>query len=66
MADDARREPSAVHALKNHLAVIIGYSDLLLSEMSGDDPRRKDVTEIQIAATEALALVKGELKDRLS
>lgn len=65
MADD-HRESAELHALKNHLAVIIGYSDLLMSEMPADDPKRKDITEISLAANAALALIKGELKDRLS
>lgn len=55
MADEPTREDHVVHTFKNHLAIIIGFSDLLLSEMADDDPRRKDVTEINRAGRAALA-----------
>lgn len=51
------REPEVIHSFKNHLAIIIGFSDLLLSEMAVDDPRRKDVIEIHKAGQSALALL---------
>lgn len=51
------REPEVMHSFKNHLAIIIGFSDLLLSEMAVDDPRRKDVIEIYKAGQSALALL---------
>lgn len=48
-----------VHDLKNLLGIIIGYSNLLLDEMSADDPRRADIEEIQKAGNSALALVEN-------
>ena len=54
-ADDAALD--SVHTFKNHLAIIIGFSDLVLSEMDEHDPRRKDVLEIHKAAHAALALL---------
>ncbi len=58
MLDDANKEDHVVHTFKNHLAIIIGFSDLLLSEMSADDPRRKDVAEINKAGRDALAALQ--------
>lgn len=45
------------HSFKNHLAIIIGFSELLLAELSQDSPHRKDVQEIHKAGHEALALL---------
>ena len=45
------------HDLKNQLSIILGFSDLLLTETKPDDPRRGELEEIHRAATEALALV---------
>lgn len=55
----ASDESDAEHALKNHLAIILGYCDLLLSEMDPADPRHEDLLEIQRAAKGALALVNA-------
>ena len=43
----------AVHALSNHLAVILGFIELVLAQTKPDDPRRKDLLEIRDAAREA-------------
>lgn len=45
------------HSFKNHLAIIIGFSELLLAELPQDSPHRKDVQEIHKAGHEALALL---------
>ena len=58
MADELSGENQVVHTFKNHLAIIIGFSDLLLQEMAADDPRRKDITEINNAGKAALADLK--------
>jgi signal transduction histidine kinase len=47
-----------VHDMKNLLGIIIGYSALLLDEMTGDDSRRPDVDEIRKAGEGALALLE--------
>jgi signal transduction histidine kinase len=46
-----------VHDMKNMLGIIIGYSNLLLDEMSGDDPKRPDVEEIRKAGDKALVIL---------
>lgn len=45
------------HALKNYLAIILGFSELLLQETAVDDPRRGDLEEIHKAAAAAVQLV---------
>jgi hypothetical protein len=47
----------AMHRLKNHLAVIIGFCDLLVEESTVDDPRRADFLEIQQSARAAMAVL---------
>lgn len=51
-----------IHRLKNLLAVIAGFCDLLLLESPADDPRRADVLEVQKAASEAMALMPEVVK----
>jgi signal transduction histidine kinase len=51
-------DPNATtHALKNCLAIILGYAELLLQESAPDDPRRVDFQEIHRAATAAVRLM---------
>lgn len=47
----------AVHALSNHLAVILGFIELVLAQTKPDDPRRKDLLEIRDAAREAARII---------
>jgi hypothetical protein len=61
-ADDRSRgsitlDPSAVHRLSNHLAVILGFVELLLADASAVDPRREDLLEIRAAAIAAATLL---------
>ena len=44
------------HDFKNQLAIILGFSELLLAEAAGD-PRRRDLEEIHRAAETALNLL---------
>lgn len=61
--DSTRRSPPAtldgpaVHALSNHLAVILGFIELVLAETQPDDPRRADLIEIRDAAVEAARII---------
>lgn len=55
MPDDDKHR----HDFKNQLGIILGFADVLLTDMSPDDARRPDVEEIQKAATAALALLAG-------
>ena len=64
MAEPDGADLDAVHTFKNHLAIIIGFADLVLSEMAEDDPRRMDVLEIHRAAHAALALLPAVIGRR--
>jgi hypothetical protein len=47
------------HALKNYIAIILGYADLVLEDMAPDDPRLPDLQEIHKAATAAVTLLNS-------
>ena len=53
----------AVHARSNHLAVILGFIELVLAETGPDDPRRDDLIEIHNAAIEAAKLIARRLDE---
>jgi two-component sensor histidine kinase len=53
-----------VHQLKNHLAIIVGFCDLLISETPDEDPRKADLLDVQKAARDAMA-VMPEIARRL-
>lgn len=57
-----RYEPAAIHALKNHVSVIIVMCELLLEGVP-DGQLRTDLIEIQKAANAAMDLVPS-LRDR--
>lgn len=54
---DVDPEPPELHQLKNHLAIIIGFCDLVLGDMRDDDPKRVDIQEMRKAGQAALALL---------
>lgn len=62
MDDAFSLEPEVVHRFKNHLAVVVSFSDLLLVELPEDSPHRADVIEIQKAAQAAMALLPALVK----
>ena len=47
------------HDMKNALGIVVGYANLLLSEMPEDDPKRADVEEIRKAGETALELLEN-------
>jgi len=49
--------PDSEHMLRNYLAIVVGYAELLLQEAAQDDPRRADFDEIHRAATAAMQLI---------
>ncbi|HWF87154.1 MAG TPA: hypothetical protein VG222_19990 [Vicinamibacterales bacterium] len=57
MSEPLDRELEVIHRFKNHLAVMISFSDLLMLEMPEDSPHRADVAEIHRAGRAALALL---------
>jgi hypothetical protein len=46
-----------VHQLKNHLAIIVGFCDLLIADTPVDDPRTDDLREVHDAARQAMAVM---------
>jgi hypothetical protein len=44
------------HVLKNHMAIILGYCELLLADTPEDDPRHGDLGEMYRAANAVLAM----------
>lgn len=55
---DRPYSPDVEHELKNQLAIIRGYCDLLLEDTPRDDPRHADLLEIQTAAAAALQILR--------
>jgi hypothetical protein len=53
----ARTNNQVMHELKNHLAVIVGFCDLLVSDAAADDPRTRDLLEVCRAARQAMAAI---------
>lgn len=45
------------HTLKNHIAVIVGYCELMLRDTGLDDPRHGDMVEVHRAAMAVLAML---------
>ena len=50
-------EPEAVHLLSNHLAVIVGFVELILADAAPADPHFEDLSEIRAAAVAAANLI---------
>ena len=46
------------HDFRNHLGIILGFSEVLLAEAPPADPRRGDLEEIHAAAMAALELLE--------
>ena len=53
-----------MHEFKNHLSVIIGFCDLLLSDLPEGDPKRADIVEMRKAGRSAMALLP-QLSERM-
>ena len=49
--------PTIAHELKNRLAIIIGYSQLLVESLPPEDPRHADAAEVLEAARQAAELL---------
>ena len=50
-------EPAAIHRLSNHFMVILGFIELMLVDLSPDDPHRSDLIEVRTAAVEAAKMI---------
>ncbi len=54
MADATRSFDRWLHDVRNQLSIILGFSEILLQELEGDDARRHDLQEIHDAAERAM------------
>jgi uncharacterized protein (DUF2342 family) len=52
-----RTNDQVIHELKNQLAVIVGFCDLLVSDAAAGDPRTADLLEVHQAARQAMAAI---------
>jgi hypothetical protein len=57
MSDVPSRERELLHALKNQLSIVVGFSDLVYSDTPPEDPRHADLAEIRKAARAAMAII---------
>ena len=55
---DLAADSKARHDFKNHMGIILGFSELLIADMADDDPRKPDVMEIRTAALSAMELLR--------
>jgi hypothetical protein len=51
---------STEHAIKNHLAIIIGFCELVLNETPPGDSRHADLQEILRAARELMIIFRRD------
>jgi len=56
------RRGALVHELKNYLAIIVGFSELMLGDMVPEDPRRSDLVEVHKAARDAVRVLPEVLR----
>jgi hypothetical protein len=50
-------DSAAMHQLSNHLAIILGFVELILAETASDHPRYVDLVEVRNAAVQAAELI---------
>ena len=53
-------DPETEHTIKNHLAVIAGFCELLLADTPADDPRHADLQEMNRSARALIALFRKD------
>jgi hypothetical protein len=46
-----------LHDVRNQLSIILGFSEILLQELDGQDAKRSDIQEIHTAAERAMAAI---------
>ena len=55
--------PDDIHLLSNHLAVIIGFVELMIADGAPDSPHFNDLLEIRAAAVAAANLIGKAMPD---
>lgn len=54
---DSDADDQLAHEFKNQMAIVVGFCDLLLSELPHDHPLRTDLEQIHVASHAAIALL---------
>ncbi len=55
----SNRDDDFDHMLRNQVAIVVGYCDLLLDEVPADSPLRNDLLEMQKAAAIAMDMLRA-------
>jgi len=66
VSDEQRRtapESRRLHNIRNQLSVIIGYCDLLVTDIPQGDRKHADIVEMRKAAYAAMQLLEGMRED---
>jgi hypothetical protein len=50
-------DPEIVHALSNHLSVILGFVEIVIADLPEDHPHYRDLVEVRDAALAAAELI---------
>ena len=53
-------DPETEHTVKNQLAVIVGFSELLLADTPAEDPRHADLQEVNRAARQLMEIFRRD------
>lgn len=61
-----RQDDKTRHDLRNHLSIIAGFSEMLLSRTDATDERHADLEEIHSAAAAALTLLEVPMQPNLA
>ena len=57
MTDRPRLDGPGMHQMSNHLAVILGFIELILADTQEDHPHYADLLEVRNAAVDAAKLI---------
>lgn len=52
--------PEQQHALRNQIAIVIGYCEILLDDTAPGTPLHADLTEMLKAATTAMQMIRHD------
>jgi hypothetical protein len=55
-----RSDCAIPHGVKNQLAIVLGFCELVAGTFADDDPRRADMRQIEQAARTALNQLRGD------
>lgn len=59
MTEQDESRDKRMHELRNHLAVIAGYAEMLLSTMPAGTPEHEDIVSIRDAANAAIEITRS-------